>query len=276
MKKLLVILFVVIVVTGIVWFVTATRRGEGEHLVVVGSATMAPLLNGIAGRFESLHPGVHIDVQGGGSGRGLEDVRGGLADIGMVSAPAGRPAAGLHWFAVAKDAVGFIVGRDNPAHGLTRQAVIDIYTGRIRRWPALGGPDRPITTVSWEEGRGALNAVLAYTGLPGAALKADLIADHNGRVTAAVADRPGGIGYLYVGAARQAAARGDPVRLLPLDGVQPTPEHIADGSYPLGIVHSLVTRAPPQGLAKALIDFCRSRQAADLIAARHLIPPTGR
>lgn len=273
MKKLLVILFVVIVVAGIVWFVTTTRKGEGEHLVVTGSATLAPLIKKIATRFEARHPDVRIDVQGGGSGRGLDDVREGLTDIGMVSGRAGNGADGLHWFAVAKDGVAFIVHRDNSVGGLSQRQIRDIYTGEITGWRSLGGPDMTITAVSWEEGRGPLNAFLDYTGLANTAIKAGVIADQNERVTSTVARQPGAVGYIPLSAALQAMGRGAPLRLVKLDGVDARPEIIGNGSYPMIITHSLVTRAPPQGLAKRLIDFARSDRNADLIKALDLVPP---
>lgn len=272
MKKLLVVFLVVIIVAAIVWFVTTTHKGEGEHLVLTGSAALAPVMKEITARFETQHPDVHIDVQAGGSGRGLADVRGGLADIGMVS---GRPDARggrLHWFPVARDGLAFIVHRDNPIAGLSKQNVSDIYTGSITRWDALGGPGLPITPVSREEGRAPLTALLAYTGLDNGAIKAKIIAGQSGRVVSAVAQNPGAVGYLSLSAALDAVGRGEPVRLVSLGGVKADTEDIGNGSYPVIITHSLVTRAPPRGLARRLIDFATARGNADLIRAADMIP----
>ena len=57
---------------------------EGK-LTVTGSSTIAPIVAEIAKRFEAKHPGVRVDVQTGGSSRGVQDVASGLADIGMAS-----------------------------------------------------------------------------------------------------------------------------------------------------------------------------------------------
>ncbi|MGH7889036.1 MAG: substrate-binding domain-containing protein, partial [Thermodesulfobacteriota bacterium] len=54
-------------------------------LVLTGSSTVAPLAAEIGKRFEAQHPDVRIDVQTGGSSRGVADARQELADIGMVS-----------------------------------------------------------------------------------------------------------------------------------------------------------------------------------------------
>ena len=55
------------------------------RLVITGSSTVAPLVSEIGKRFESSHPDVRIDVQTGGSSRGITDTRQEIADIGMAS-----------------------------------------------------------------------------------------------------------------------------------------------------------------------------------------------
>ena len=73
------------------WIDTSMRAAndrakiDSGRLQLTGSSTMGPLLAQIAERFEKLHPGVRIDVQTGGSSRGISDAARGLADIGMSS-----------------------------------------------------------------------------------------------------------------------------------------------------------------------------------------------
>ncbi len=58
---------------------------EQSQLVLTGSSTVASLASEIGKRFEQEHPRVRVDVQTGGSSRGVADTRRGLSDIGMVS-----------------------------------------------------------------------------------------------------------------------------------------------------------------------------------------------
>ncbi|MGF1602336.1 MAG: substrate-binding domain-containing protein, partial [Thermosynechococcaceae cyanobacterium] len=60
-------------------------KASGNKLVLTGSSTVAPLAAEIAKRYEQENPGVRVDVQSGGSSRGIADVRQQVADIGMVS-----------------------------------------------------------------------------------------------------------------------------------------------------------------------------------------------
>ena len=63
----------------------STAFADAQKLVLTGSSTIAPLALEIGKRFEKLNPGVRVDVQSGGSTRGVNDARAGLADIGMAS-----------------------------------------------------------------------------------------------------------------------------------------------------------------------------------------------
>ena len=86
MKKLGIIVALVLVI-GAVWGLLRTKPSDTkiEKLVLTGSSTVAPLAAEIGKRFESLHSNVRVDVQTGGSSRGVSDARAGLADIGMAS-----------------------------------------------------------------------------------------------------------------------------------------------------------------------------------------------
>ena len=48
---------------------------------VVGASTIAPLISELAKAYEQEHPGVRIEVQAGGSARGIMDVRSGTAGL---------------------------------------------------------------------------------------------------------------------------------------------------------------------------------------------------
>ena len=131
---------------------TAKDQLTGK-LVITGASTLAPLISEIGKRFESLYPTVRIDVQSGGSSRGVADARQGLADIGMVSRAMKENERDLSAFPVARDGVCPILHQENPVQALTDEQVVAIYTGKITNWKAVGGTDAPITVVNKAEGR---------------------------------------------------------------------------------------------------------------------------
>lgn len=64
---------------------SVSAQATNDRLLITGSSSVAPLAAEVAKRFEQQNKGVRIDVQSGGSSRGIADARNGLADIGMVS-----------------------------------------------------------------------------------------------------------------------------------------------------------------------------------------------
>ena len=246
--------------------------GGAGKLVVTGSSTIAPLMGEIAKRFEALHPDVRVDVQTGGSSRGVADARSGLADIGMASRALKVGEDDLLAFAVARDGVCLFVHRDNPVGELTDEQVIAIYTGRVESWSEVGGPEAPITVVNKAEGRATLEVFLAYFGLESREVRADVIVGDNEQAIKTVAADPNAIGYVSIGTAEYNAENGSPIRLLPTGGVPATTAHLADGSFPLARPLNLVTRGEPSGLARGLIDYARSDAVHDLVRELYFVP----
>ncbi|MFA5939568.1 MAG: phosphate ABC transporter substrate-binding protein [Sinimarinibacterium sp.] len=249
---------------------THADRLHGK-LVITGSSTVAPLVAEIGKRFESLHPDVRVDVQTGGSSRGIADARQGLADIGMASRALKSEESDLHGFAIARDGVAVILNAANPVPALTDDQVVAIYTGRITRWSEVGGADAPITVVNKAEGRSTLELFLHYFKIESPAVKAHVVIGDNEQGIKTVAGNPDAIGYVSVGAAEYSAAHGVPIKLLPMKGVVAAIATVKDGSFPLSRPLNLVTKAEPAGLAQAFIDYARSPAVHDLVEQLYFV-----
>ena len=243
-----------------------------ERLVLTGASTVAPLAAEIGKRFERLRPGVRVDVQTGGSGRGLSDAREGLSDIGLVSRALKPEEGDLVAFPVARDGVGLIVHKDNPVGALTDEQVVGIYTGRIARWKEVGGQDAPITVVTKADGRSTLELFCAYYQLKNADLRAHVVIGDNAQGIKTVAGNPQAVGYVSIGSAVYEAGQGTPIKLLPVGGVAATIETVADGTFPLSRPLNLVLRAAPRGRAKEFVEFARSAQVHDLVREHFFVP----
>ncbi|MDQ3776214.1 MAG: phosphate ABC transporter substrate-binding protein [Pseudomonadota bacterium] len=245
---------------------------EAQKLVLTGSSTIAPLAAELGQRFEALRPGVEVDVQSGGSSRGIHDAREGLADLGMVSRALTAEEADLHAYTIALDGVALITHRSNPVAALGRAEIIAIYTDRINRWSKIGGPDRPITVVNKAEGRSTLELFLAHFGLRNSEVKPDVVIGDNAQGLKTVAGNPWSIGYVSIGSAEYEATHGEPIRLLPLDGVEASIATVRDGTYPLTRPLNLVARGPASGLALAFIELARSEAARAIVEQQFFVP----
>jgi phosphate transport system substrate-binding protein len=240
-------------------------------LVITGSSTVAPLALEIAKMFEKSHPGVRIDVQTGGSSRGVADATQGLADIGLVSR-ALKPEEKLVAHTVALDGIAMIVHQQNKVAQLSPEQIVGIYTGKISNWKDVGGQDAKITVVNKADGRSTLELFLHHFKLKPTDVKAHIIIGDNEQGIKTVAGNPQAIGYVSIGTAEFSAENGVKIKLLPLGGISSSVENVRNGTYPLARPLNLVTAKVPVGLAKAYIDFAQSQQAVPAVKEQFFVP----
>lgn len=259
-------------VTTVLVSVTSAHASDNT-ITLTGSSTVAPLASEMAKRYEKLHPGVRIDVQMGGSSRGINDARMGLADIGMVSRALKPSEQDLTAFLIAMDGIGIILHKSNAVGELSDTQIIDIYTGKIRNWQQVGGADLPITVVNKAEGRSTLELFLHHFDLKNSQIKAQVVIGDNQQGIKTVSGNPGSIGYVSIGTAEYEEARGTLIKLLPMAGQAATVEAVAKGQYPLSRQLNLVVKNAPTGLAKDFIIFAQSAAVKDLIEAQFFVVP---
>ncbi|AFY57704.1 phosphate ABC transporter substrate-binding protein, PhoT family [Rivularia sp. PCC 7116] len=241
-------------------------------LVLTGSSTVAPLAAEIGKKFESKHPDVRVDVQTGGSSRGINDARTGVANIGMVSRSLKDEEKDLQAFSVARDGIGIILHKENPVKSLSNQQVIDIYTGKINNWQQVNGTNTPITVVNKAEGRSTLELFLDYFKLENSDIKSSVVIGDNQQGIKTVAGNPNAIGYVSIGTAEFSANNDVSIKLLPLNKVSATTENIQNETFPLSRPLNLVTKTQPQGLEKEFIEFAQSPQVHDIVKNQDFVP----
>ncbi|MCI0652064.1 MAG: metalloregulator ArsR/SmtB family transcription factor [Planctomycetes bacterium] len=245
---------------------------SATKLIITGSGTIAPLLNDIARRFEARNPGTRIDVQSGGSSRGMTDVRGGQADIGMVSRALGAKESDLVAHTVASDGICMIAHRDNAIPGLTKAEVVALYTNRAEDWKEVGGSGGAVTVVNKADGRSTLDVFLHYFELKSTDVAADVVIGDNEQGIKTVAANRRAIGYVSIGSAEYGIRRGEEIRILPVDGVETSIAAVRAGTFPMMRPLNLVTAGPPSGLARRFIDFAKSKEVDDLIEQHCFVP----
>lgn len=241
-------------------------------LTITGSSTVAPLVAEIAKRFEQLHPNVRIDVQAGGSGKGITDTRLGVSDLGMASRSLKADEADLTAHQIAADGVGLIVHKTNTIETLSKNQVTAIYSDKVNSWADLGGVQENVTVIHKAEGRATLEVFLKYFSIDNTTVKADVIVGDNEHGVQTVAGNQGAIGYVSIGTAEADIKQSVPIRLLPLDGVEANTSNVANGSFPMSRPLNLVSDATPSVLAIEFIRFCQSPEVHDVIKAQYFVP----
>jgi phosphate transport system substrate-binding protein len=235
-------------------------------VTATGSTTISPLMAEIAKRLEEKNPGLRIDIQTGGSSRGINDAAKGTADIGMTSRAlkeAEKP--GLASVTIALDGIIMLVHASNPVSDLTDAQVLSIYKGELKNWKDVGGKDAPITVINRAEGRSELELFTEYYKIKSADIKPSLISGENQHGIKSAASDPNAIIYMSVGASEFAAAEGEKVKLVSWNGIEANSRNVANGKLPITRPLVLVIKNDASPLVRAVVDYARSKDVQDLV-----------
>ena len=136
----------------------------------------------------------------------------------------------------ALDGFVFIVNKNNPIENLTAQQVKDIYSGKITNWKEVGGNNETIEPFQRNEDSGSQSAMVTFMG--DTKLMAPLEVQQRftamGGMIGGVASYNNGkasIGYTYKYYLN--AMDNDQVKAIKIDGVAPTNDNFANGTYPI-------------------------------------------
>jgi phosphate transport system substrate-binding protein len=239
---------------------------------LAGSSTMAPLVEALGKRFRALYPEVIIEVEMGGSSRGIHDVREGSCNIGMVGRSLKDDERDLVGFPIARDGVCLIVHKDNPVKSLSSEQVVGIYTGKITNWKEVGGNDAPITAINRVEGQAVAELFTQFFKIKSEDFKVAEGVGDNQEGIRAVVQNPNAIVYMSIGEADIRVGQGVPIKSLLMDGITATSRNIRNGYFPIQRPLMLVVRTLPSGLMKAFIDFALSPNATEIIRECSFVP----
>ncbi len=153
---------------------------------------------------------------------------------------------------IGRDALVFLANETNTVTNLTTKQIVDIYTDKAHNWKAFGGKDTAIVPFQRDEASGSQTMFLKLVMKDVKPMKPpiervpsemegliDLVSSYN--------NTGGAIGYsVYYYAKHMYAVEG--VKLLSVDGVEPSEKTIADGSYPfVNDFFAVIRKDTPEG-----------------------------
>lgn len=261
-----------VVISFVLAFGTVATARAAERITITGSSTVAPLVAEIGKEFEDRNPSARVDVQSGGSTRGIIDVRSGVSDVGMISRELSESESDLVGFVIARDGIAIILHKTNDVPHLSDSQIIDIFTGRITHWEEIGGRAGRISVVNKAAGRSTLELFLAHFKLDAREISAHVVIGDNQQGIKTVAANPGAIGYVSIGTAEIEASAGTPIRILGLKGVEATTENVGTGVYPLTRPLVLVVQPAAVERMRKFIEFAQSAEVHDIISEQFFVP----
>lgn len=268
-KSFAILMVATLVLTG----ATALLAQRANNISVKGSDTMVILGQRWAETYMQKNSGVTIQVTGGGSGTGIAALINGTTNIAEssramkdtekqnVKARQGKDVLELP---VAVDGLAVYVHANNPLTELSIPQIRGIYTGAIRNWKEVGGPDARIILYSRENNSGTYvyfkeevlgNADFFPTAqtLPGTAA-----------VINAVSRDPRGIGYGGI-------AYGVGIKHLRVKkdasspAVEPDMKNVLDGSYPISRPLFWYTAGTPTGEVLRFVEWVISPEGQKVV-----------
>jgi phosphate transport system substrate-binding protein len=246
---------------------------EKTTLTLKGSDTMVILGQRWAEDYMKGHPGVSIQVTGGGSGTGIAALINGTTDICEASRPMkdkekedtqakrGAPAVEIK---VALDALAVYVNEKNPIKEISIPALRKIYVGDTTSWKDVGGPNHALVLYGRENNSGTYGyfkehvlenkdfassvQTLAGTSAVASAVKGDVF----------------GIGYggiAYLEGIRALKVKKDDTS----EAITPSLETAQSGTYPIARFLYFYTAGEATGLAKRFIDWVKGPDGQKVI-----------
>ena len=232
-------------------------------ITAAGSSALKPLVDDAVDAFNEKYPDVNITVDAGGSGEGIKQVSEGTVDIGNSDVEASEKldaakAAELVDHRVCVVTMAPIVNKDVTESGvtnLTKQQLIDIFTGKITNWKEVGGADENIVLITRPESSGTRATFKKYA-LDGAdeASNKSMETDDSGVLLQNVKSTKGAIGYVALSYLVDETG----VDTISIDGVEPTLENTYSGKYPVWTYEHMYTKGTPDEVTQEFLDYIMS------------------
>ena len=253
----------------------SSLAGGAERIVIDGSTGMLPLAQALVSAYAQRSSDPQIEIgKGLGTEARIRALAEGKIQIALAShglKPEDIQKKNLKIIELAKGAIVFAVNSTVPITNISDLQVCDAYSGKIKNWKVLGGPDndialftRPPTEVDTEVIRAKLDCFKNVREVETAKVMA-----RGGDMAKALADSPYSLGMTSMTVVEQSAGK---VRALSLNGTAGTAENVKSGRYALTRDFLFVTKGEPTGPVQRFVDFALSPEGDRVIRANGAVP----
>ena len=265
----------------------SSRARNVEQVLIKGSDTEVNLALALSETYMNRDSNISIAVTGGGSGMGIAALINGKTSIANSSRPF-RPEElvlarerGIHPLPIvfAVDALALIVNEQLNVDSLSFDQLQAVFSGEIRNWRALGGPDRTITLYGRQSNSGTYvffrDSILQREYTP--ELKQ---LNGNAQIVEGIRNDPAGIGYVGVGyilKEEEQAISGLKVLRVQGEGEERAfsplqMENVLENHYPIIRPLYQYTDGRPQGKLEDFIRFTLSEEGQRIVAENGYYP----
>jgi len=262
----------------------STLKLEDNLPILDGATALYPIYSAFA---QAVYPEKEYDqfnseVMSNRTGEAYNNLINGRVDIVFANAPsdhqltmAKRLGKELKLTPIGKEAFVFFVNEKNPVKNLTVDELKGIYSGEIKNWREVGGKRKSIRAFQRPEDSGSQTALqLFMDDVPIMDPPVEDIASLMGTVIDQVSDYKNynnAIGYTFRYYSTE-MTENNAIRLLSVNGVEPTKETVRSGEYPITNELFAVTAGSNNPHIKEFIDWILSEQGQEIIDKTGYIP----
>lgn len=255
----------------------ASFEMEGDLPVIDGATALYPMYAAFA---QAVYPEKDYDpymseVMSNRTGQAYESLINGEVDLIFVAGPseaqlerARQAGKELKLTPIGKEAFVFFVNKGNSVKGLTQEEIRGIYSGTIINWKEVGGKSEEIRAYQRPPDSGSQTALEAFMGdTPIMEAPTEQTADLMSGIIEDVADYRnygGAIGYTFRFYSQSMIGNHD-VRLLAVDGVEPTADNIRSGDYPVVSELYAITAGTDNPNVEPFIEWILSEEGQEIV-----------
>lgn len=264
MKRIINIFLVAVVSVTLLVGCSGETNNNTNSITASGSSALQPLVQKVADIYKIKNPDIAITINGGGSGEGLKNVSAGTVDIGNSDVYAedklsATDAAALTDNKVCVVGIGVVVNNDLASYisNVTKGQLKDIFSGKVKNWKEIGGPDEGIVIVNRPASSGtrALFVKWALNGQTNIEGDTSLQTDDSNALVQTISSTKGSIGYLALPYINN---NQDKVVPLFIDGIEATYDNIYNNKYYIWGFEHMYTKGQPKENVSKFLEFMKS------------------
>ena len=220
-----------------------------SSIIIAGEGPELPMIERLVRAFEKGHLGSVVEIRWDPSSRPVELVKAGEAFFAVT----GREAPDLTAVPIAWDGIAVVVDFTNPVKEVTSEQLAAMFSGKIKQWSELGGPQVDIQLIDRPQNQHIRQSFEETLGIVGQIAESAKVVRSDQKALSTVAGN------------RAAVTYGVDVSLLAVDQVEAAEQTVKNGRYKLRRPVLLLSRKEPNPVAEAFIAFVLSKAGQEIV-----------